>query len=240
MWEFGGDTSPAYRAELKFDRIRYRLLPYIYSLAGAVTKEGATLMRALVMDFPADTNVFNIGEEYMFGPAFLVSPVTAYKARTRSVYLPRGTDWYDFWTGALRRGGQSIEAPAPYDSLPLYVRSGSIIPFGPEIQYTTEKPSDPITVFVYRGSDGVFSLYEDDGLTYDYEKGLLARIPIQWDDASRTLTLGKREGSFPGMLTERTFNVVFVSKEKPVGFTVTPRADRTVHYSGETVVVKLD
>jgi alpha-D-xyloside xylohydrolase len=240
MWFLGGESHPAYQTELKFDHLRYRLLPYVYSLAGGITYDGGTMMRALVMDFRADAKARDTSDEYMFGPAFLVSPVTDYKARSRSVYLPSGTDWYDFWTGALRRGGQSIEAPAPYDSLPLYVRSGSIIPFGPEIQYATEKNSDPITVFVYRGSNGVFSLYEDDGLSYDYEKGMFARIPIRWDDASRALTFGKREGSFPGMLAERTFNVVFVSREKPGGFSFTPQADRTVHYSGEKVVVKLN
>jgi alpha-D-xyloside xylohydrolase len=198
------------------------------------------MMRALVMDFRADARARDISDEYMFGPAFLISPVTTYKARSRPVYLPSGTDWYDFWTGALRHGGQSLEAPAPYDSVPLYVRSGSIIPFGPEIQYTTERKSDPITVFVYQGSNGAFTLYEDDGVTYAYEKGTFARIPIHWDDAAKTLTLGKREGAFPGMLAERTFTVVFISKQKPVGFSFTPHAQRTVSYSGDKVAVKLD
>jgi alpha-D-xyloside xylohydrolase len=158
------------------------------------------------------------------------------------VYLPRGT-WYDFWTGAVRdksvASGASIEASAPYDRIPIHVRAGSIVPFGPEIQYTTDKKSDPITLFVYRGANGTFDLYGDDGLTYNYEKGEFARIPMRWDDAAQTLTIGQREGSFPEMLANRTFDVVLVSKTKPVPFSFTPKVDRSVSYKGEQVVVKL-
>lgn len=246
MWFFGGESGPAYQAQLKFDRLRYRLLPYLYSVAGSVTHNGGTMMRALVMDFPSDRQARDISDEYMFGPAFLVSPVTTYKARSRTVYLPGGTNWYDFWTGAIlgngRAGGSggTTDAPAPYDSMPLHVRAGSIVPFGPDIQYTTEKKADPITLFVYAGANGDFTLYEDDGLSYSYEKGAFTRIPIRWDNAKRTLTLDKREGSFPEMLAQRTFEVVLVSKVKPVGFSFTPKTDRTVHYNGDKVVVKLD
>ncbi|MGA2030163.1 MAG: TIM-barrel domain-containing protein [Verrucomicrobiota bacterium] len=241
MWEFGGDSSPTYQAQLKFDRLRYRLLPYIYSLAGAVTYEGGTIMRALVMDFPADTNVFNIGDEYMFGPAFLVNPVTTYQARSRPVYLPQTAGgWYDFWSGNAFDAGQTIDAPAPYDAIPLFVRAGSIIPTGPELQYTGEKPADPITFYIYAGADGDFILYEDDGLTYKYEKGAFAQIPIHWDDAKRTLTIGKREGSFNGMLKKRTFNVVIVSKDNPIGFSFTPTPQRTVNYGGKPLQLKFD
>jgi alpha-D-xyloside xylohydrolase len=240
MWFFGGETSPAYQAQLKFDRLRYRLLPYVYSIAGGITRDGGTMMRALVMDFRNDATACEISDEYMFGPALLVTPVTTYKARTRAVYLPTGAEWCDFWTGALHAGGETIEAPAPYDSIPLYAKAGSIIPFGPEIQHTTEKKAEPITLFVYEGANGEFDLYEDDGLTYNYEKGLFATIPIRWNDASKTLTIGKRKGSFPEMLTERTFQLVFVSKVKQVGFSFTPQTDRTVHYNGDEVVVKLD
>lgn len=240
LWEFGGDASPAYQAQLKFDRLRYRLLPYIYSLAGAVTHEGGTIMRALVMDFRTDTNVFNIGDEYMFGPAFLVNPVTTYQARSRPVYLPpTAGGWFDLWTGKPLADGQTVDAPAPYDAIPLFVRAGSIVPFGPELQYTAEKPADPITLYVYTGADGAFTLYEDDGLTYGYERGAFARIPIQWNDAGKILTIGKREGSFPGMLAQRTFEVVLVSKTNPVGFSFTPHADRTQRYDGTKVEVRL-
>ncbi len=241
MWELGGDNSPACQAELQFDRLRYRLLPYIYSLAGAVTHEGGTIMRALVMDFPADTNVFNIGDQYLFGPALLVSPVTTYQARNRSVYLPPAAGgWYDFWSGLWLAGAQTVDAPAPYDAIPIYARAGSIIPTGPEIQYTGEKPADPISLHVYAGADGGFTLYEDDGLTYNYEHGAFARIPIRWDDAKHTLTLGEREGSFKGMLKERTFNVVLITKDKPAGFSATPTTEHSVKYNGKSVQIKFD
>jgi alpha-D-xyloside xylohydrolase len=241
MWEFGGDSSPAYQAELKFDRLRYRLLPYIYSLAGAVTHEGGTIMRALVMDFPTDTNVFNIGDQYLFGPALLVNPVTTYQVRSRPVYLPQAEGgWYDFWNGQWLAGAQTIDAPAPYNAIPIYVRAGSLIPTGPEIQYTGEKPADPIALYVYAGADGEFTLYEDDGLTYDYEHGAFARIPIGWDDAKHTLTIGEREGSFKGMLKERTFNVVLITKDKPAGLSFSPTPERSVTYNGKPVRIRFD
>lgn len=239
MWQFGGDTSPAYHAELKFDRLRYRLMPYIYSMAGAVTRNGGTMMRGLVMDFRNDAKAREITDEYMFGPAFLVNPVTEPKARTRPVYLPTAAGWYDFWTGEAFAGSQTIQAPAPYDAIPLYVRAGSIVPFGPELQYTGEKPADPITLFVYTGADGAFTLYEDDGLTYGYERGAAATISINWNDATRTLTIGRREGSFPGMLANRTFQIVVISKAKPAGFSFAPAIDQTVHYRGEAASVQL-
>jgi alpha-D-xyloside xylohydrolase len=240
MWFFGGESDPAYQAQLKFDRLRYRLLPYVYSLAGEVTRSAGTMMRALVMDFPADRTAREATDEYMFGRAFLVSPVTSYKARSRLVYLPSGVDWYGFWSGDWHSGGHTVDAPAPYDSMPLYIRAGSIVPFGPELQYTAEKKADPITLFIYQGSEGDFTLYEDDGLTYAYEKGAFARIPIHWDDAAKTLTIEKREGTFAEALSERTFHLALVSKQEPVPFSFTPRTDRTVHYSGERVVVKFD
>ena len=231
MWEFGGESSPAYAAQVKFDRLRYHLLPYVYSLAGNVTQQGGTMMRALVMDFPADTNVFNIGDEYMFGPAFLVNPVTQYQLRSRPVYLPQTPGgWYDLWSGQSHDAGQTIDAPAPYDAIPIFVRAGSIVPTGPDIQYIGEKPADPLTFYLYAGADGDFTLYEDDGLTYKYEHGAFAEIPLHWDNASRTLTIGKSKGSFDGMLKNRTFQFVLISKENPVGFSFTPKPDRTVTY----------
>jgi alpha-D-xyloside xylohydrolase len=238
-WAFGGDAGPAYQAIVKSDNLRYRLLPYIYSLAGEITQDAGTMMRPLVMDFQNDPGSREIADEYMFGPAFLVAPVTTYQARSRSVYLPP-TDggWYDFWSGKNIAGGQTIDAPAPYDAMPLFIRAGSIIPFGPEIQYTGEKPADPVTLRIYAGADGQFTLYEDDGLTYDYEKKSFATIPIGWDEKNRTLTIGKRSGAFKGMLKKRTFNVVLISKEKPVSFSFTPNADQTVSYNGAAVKVK--
>jgi alpha-D-xyloside xylohydrolase len=239
MWELGGETHPAYQTELKFDRVRYRLLPYVYSLAGAVTHASGTILRPLVMDFRTDPQALAVRDQYLFGPAFLVSPVTTYKARRRSVYLPVAAGWYDFWSGEALAGGQTIEAPAPYDSMPLHVRAGAIVPTGPELQYTDEKPADPVTLWIYAGANGAFTLYEDDGLTYGYERGASARIPIRWNDAARTLTIGKREGEFPGMLKVRTFQVVLVAKGKPVGFTFEPKIDKSVSYTGEPVELKL-
>ncbi len=240
MWEFGGETSPAFQAQLKFDRLRYRLLPYLYSLAGAVTRDGGTLMRPLVMDFREDAKAREIGNQFMFGPALLVNPVTEYRVRSREVYLPKAAAWYDFWTGAHLAGGKTIDAAAPYDALPLYVKAGSIIPTGPERQYTTEKPADPITLYIYAGANGSFTLYEDDGLTYGYEQGAFTQIPLRWDDRKHTLTIGKREGSFPGMLAERTFNAVFVSKKMPAAFSFSPRMNQTVRYTGDAVELRLE
>jgi alpha-D-xyloside xylohydrolase len=241
MWQFGGDTSTAYAAMLKFDRIRYRLLPYIYSLAGMVTQNAGTIMRPLVMDFRTDATAREVSDEYMFGPALLVCPVTSYTARTRSVYLPPAAGWYDLWGGNYADGAQTVTAPAPFDAIPVYVRAGSIVPIGPDLQYTSEKPFDPITLFVYAGADGAFTLYEDQGTSYDYEQGAFATIPLRWNDGTRTLTIGARTGSFPGMLTSRSFQIVVVSSSKAVGFSPTalPTPDKTVTYTGTAMDVAL-
>lgn len=168
-------------------------------------------MRALMMDFPQDTNVFSVADEYMFGPAFLVCPVTKPQAKTRTVYLPAGANWLDFWTGETVAGGQTVTANAPINILPLYIRAGSIVPLGPVLQYATEKPADPIELRIYRGGDGSFELYEDENDNYNYEKNAYATIPITWNEAKQTLTIAKRSGTFPGMLKERTFYVVYCS-----------------------------
>jgi alpha-D-xyloside xylohydrolase len=237
-WTFGGDSHPAYKAIVKFDRLRYRLLPYIYSLAGAVTQGGDTIMRPLVMDFPSDSIARELTDEYLFGPALLVAPVTSYQARSRTVYLPATAGgWFDFWTGAAAAGGRSGVAPAPYDEIPIYARAGAILPFGPELQYTAEKAADPVTLYVYAGADGAFTLYEDDGVSYGYERGEFSQIALHWDDAARTLTIGRRSGGYPGMLSERTFEIVLVRPDKPVGFSFAPQPDRTVRYNGEATAV---
>jgi alpha-D-xyloside xylohydrolase len=241
IWQFGGDTSAAYAAMLKFDRLRYRLLPYVYSLAGAVTQRAGTILRPLVMDFRTDAAARDVADQYMFGPAFLVAPVTTYKATTRSVYLPATPGgWYLFWTGAPAAGGATISAPAPYDAMPVYVRAGAIVPMGPELQYTDEKPADPITLFVYAGADGTFTLYEDQGTTNDYEKSAFSEIPLQWDDAAKTLTIGDRKGTFPGMLSSRTFQVVRIASGKAVAYPSTTPPDRTVTYTGTAIAVALN
>lgn len=239
MWNIAGESHPAYQAEMKSDRLRYRMLPYIYTLAGDVTHHAGTMLRPLVMDFPADKLARDLPDEYMFGPAFLVAPVTTFKVRTRSVYLPKADGWYDFWTGKSAAPGTRVDAPAPYDAIPVYVKAGAIVPFGPELQYTGEKPADPLTVFVYSGANGSFTLYEDQGTTYDYEKGAYTQIPMQWNDAAGTLTVGRRQGSFPEMLKEREMRMVLVSKDRPVGFSFDVTPVKSIHYAGEAVQVKL-
>jgi len=238
MWEFGGDGSPTFEAQKKFDRLRYRLLPYVYSLAGAVTQEGGTMLRPLVMDFPTDVQARETTDEYLFGPAILVSPVTTYKTRARSVYLPatRG-GWYDFWSGVARSAAGTIEAPAPLGEIPLHIRAGSILPFGPELQYTEEKAADPITLVVYTGADGAFTLYEDEGTNNDYERGAFTRITVRWAEGAQTLTIGARQGSYPGMLARRQFQIVFVTGKKAVPFSFAPRPDKTLEYDGRALVV---
>jgi alpha-D-xyloside xylohydrolase len=214
-------------------------MPYIYSLTGMVTQNDYTIMRALVMDFGADKEVLNIGDQFMFGPSLLVNPVTEYKARTRNVYLPPGAGWYDFYSGAYFPGGQTIQADAPYTSIPLFVRAGAIIPFGPDIQYASEKPADPIRVFVYTGADCSFPLYEDEDINYNYENGRFSVIPFKYNQKDRVLTIGIREGEFQGMLKTRTFEIVWVAERNPKGpdFEIAP--DATVKYDGTEKSIKM-
>jgi alpha-D-xyloside xylohydrolase len=220
-----------------YDRFRYRLLPYIYSVAWRVTHDGYTVMRALPMDFRSDPNVSDICDQYMFGPAFLVSPVLQPKAVARSVYLPAGAAWTNFWTGESSHGGGRADVSAPQEVIPLFIRAGSIIPMGPDLQYAGEKPADPIELRVYAGADGSFTLYEDEGDGYRYEKGAYATIPFAWDDAAKTLTIGTRTGEFPGMLKERTFHIVWVSANHGVGIAPTGQSDAVVQYKGDVVKV---
>ena len=193
------------------DKLRYRLLPYTYTVAADTFHRDGTIMRGLTMDFTDDTAARDVRDEYLFGKAFLVAPVHQYQARTRPVYLPAGADWYDFHTGAQTdRRADAWRRPRRSARMPLYVRAGSIVPVGPDIQYTAEKPGAPITLFVFTGADGSFDLYEDDGVSYGYEKGEFARIPLRYDAAKGTLTIGARAGSYPGMAEERTFNVRWI------------------------------
>jgi alpha-D-xyloside xylohydrolase len=233
LWSYGPDAQ---KILVSFDRLRYRMLPYIYSLAWRTTSEAYTPMRPLVMDFRADVRAENTGDQFMFGPALLVNPVTEPAATSRTVYLPQ-VKWYDFWTGSSLEGGRAINAIAPLERLPLYVRAGSILPLGPEQEWSTEKPADPIELRIYRGADGDFTLYEDENDNYNYEKGAFATISFHWDDARQTLTIGHRKGQFPSMLQTRTFNVVFVGENHGVGITADDQPDRIVPYSGGEISV---
>ena len=234
LWSYGPEAQ---KILTTYDRLRYRLMPYIYSMAWRVTSESYTPMRPLTMDFRSDPRALNIGDEFMFGPALLVSPVTEPGADNRRMYLPKA-DWYDFWTGRKLEGGAMISTAAPLDRLPLFVRAGSIVPMGPDVQFAAEKPADPIELRVYRGTDGTFTLYEDENDGYNYEKGAYATIPITWNEAAQTLTIGERRGNFQGMLQSRSFRVIFADENHGTGISPTDRSGTTVSYSGHTVSVK--
>jgi len=236
MWNWLPETQ---KCLLSYDKLRYRMLPYNYSVAGCVTFQGYTIMRALGMDFPTDPKAWDVGDEYLFGPAFLVAPVTQPKAVSRDVYLPAGANWIDFWTGATQPGGRTVSAAAPIEKIPLFVRAGSIVPFGPELQYAEEKPADPIELRVYPGADGSFILYEDKGDGYGYEKGEYSTIRFTWNDRNQTLDIGARNGAFPGMLQTRTFRVTLVRESRGVGDTFGAKPDVEVRYQGRAIRVSL-
>lgn len=224
---------------IQYDKLRYRLMPYIYSLAWRVHNDDYTIQRPLVMDWRNDLKTRNVGDEFMFGPALLVSPVLKQDATRRTVYLPESKQWYDFWSGESFNGNQEIEADAPLDKLPLFVRAGSIIPLGPEIMYADEKPDGPVELRIYPGADGKFDLYSDAGDGYDYEKGKYSIIPIRWSEADRTLTIGGRTGEYPGMSREITFHVVRASSGHGTGERVETHPDKEVTYSGKLISIHL-
>ncbi len=235
------EGSPAYESMIYYDKLRYRLLPYIYSLAGAVYLNDYTLMRGLAMDFPGDSMARNTTDEYMFGPGLLVNPVYTYGATTRKVYLPdEGTDWYNLYNGKYFKGGQTIAADAPYSRIPVFVKAGSIIPFGPALQYTQHKPADTITLFVYAGRDGHFNLYEDDGITNDYEKGSYSIIPLEYHETGHTLRIGERKGSFEGMLKKRLFKIKWITPQEPKALDSKTLADKMLSYDGQSITIKID
>ena len=239
IWNIAPDEHPAYQSFVYYDKLRYRLMPYLYSLAGWAHFKDYTLMRALVMDFNGDRRVEDIGNQWMLGPALMACPVGYYKARNRSVYFPKQCGWYDLYTGEYLQGGQRLVVDAPYERIPVFVREGAIIPFGPEMEWSDEKPAELIHLYIYSGGNGEFQLYEDEGTNYNYEKGQYATIPISYDDATRTLTIGKREGKFPGMLQKRRFNVVLVTPDTPRQLDLDAPEGRMVEYAGKPVIVRL-
>ena len=244
IWQFGKKGDWAYDVIEKFINLRYRLLPYNYSLSWDVTSKSGSVMRLLSMDFPQDNNVYDMGTQYMYGKSFLVAPVTnsLYSSGRRkdskvdfsqtqkvSVYLPKGVDWFDFWTGERLSGGKSIEREAPIDILPLYIKAGSILPMAQTVQYAEEKDWSNLEIRVYDGADAEFTLYEDEKNNYNYEQGVYSTISFIWNNATRTLTVNDRDGEFPGMLKSRKFNVVDVQSGKT----------KSISYKGKKTTVKL-
>lgn len=239
VWNLAPEGHPCYNSIVYYTRLRYRLMPYIYTLAGMAHFQDYTLMRPLVMDFSSDSEVNDISDEYLFGPSLLVAPVCQYGVRAREVYFPAGCGWYDFYTGHYVDGGQHIKVDAPYERIPLYVRQGSILPVGQTLQYADEKPAEIIDLYVYVGKDGRFTLYEDEGVNYNYEKGQFATIPFTYEEATRTLTIGARSGSFPGMLQERTFRIIPVTPERPQIFDAAVSGIE-VKYNGTEIKCSID
>lgn len=236
IYNIAPEGTKEYESMVYYTKLRYRLMPYIYSLAGAAYHNDYTILRGLMMDFSDDTKTRDIADQYLFGPSILVAPVYEFDARKREVYLPKGTAWFDFHTGKKYEGGQSLSVDAPLEQMPLFVKAGSILTAGPEMQYTSEKPADPITIYVFPGQNGTFTLYEDEGTNYNYESGKFSTIKLDYDDATRTLTIGDRSGSFDGMKAQRKFEIVWVGDHQGgVGLKAAPQ--QVVDYSGASLKI---
>ncbi len=238
IYNIAPEGSVAYESMAEHLRLRYRLMPYIYSIAGDMYHRDGTLMRGLAMDFPGDMTARRLTDQYLFGPAILVSPVHEPGVTARDVYLPEGTDWYDLRSGERHSGGRTVNAAAPLDTMPLFVRAGAIVPTGPTIQHSNEMLNAPLTINVWTGADGAFELYEDDGLSYDYENGEWSRIPLSWDEASATLTIGQREGGFPEMAQQREIRVRFIDGPRADAMDFDAGIAATVDYDGTELKVQ--
>ena len=258
IYFFGKKGEWCYDAMVDAVKLRYRLLPYIYSMAGDCIQRSGTMMRALVMDFSADKKASRLNDEYMFGRNLLVKPVTdplytwkdnkkngheiypetAKAAAPVKVYLPSGTKWFDFWNNDVYDGGQDILRPCPVSIIPVFVKAGTIMPFGPDVQYSNEKVWDNLEIRVYPGANGTFVLYEDEGDNYNYEKGMFTEITFSYNDASHELTISDRKGEYKGMVAKRLFNVTLVGKGCEGGNKPATKA-KVVEYSGKAVTVKL-
>lgn len=234
-WKYGQQVEDNMRKMLN---LRHRLLPYIYSEAWQITRNGSTMMRPLVMDFNGDTSALNQTFEFMFGKAILVAPITEPKVKEWDVYLPKSTAWYDLWTGKRFAGGQTLRTLAPLDEIPLFVKAGSIIPMGKFIQFAGQKPEDTLEIRIYKGANGRFELYEDEGDNYNYEEGKYGIIPFMWDNNKRTLTIDAREGAYSGMLDERAFNILVVNENRGTGVEISSTFDKKIKYVGKKMVVK--
>jgi len=238
-WNVSPDGHSAYKSFEFYDNLRYYMMPYLYSLAGQVYLNDYTMMRGLAMDFGSDKNVLNIGDQWMLGPAIMACPVMSYKQRSRSVYLPAGNGWYNLYDGTFHKGGATVTADAPYERIPVYVKAGSIVPFGPRMEWSDERRADTINLYVFTGGDAEFLLYEDEGVNYNYEKGLYTTINIKYDESENTLTLGRCEGAFPGMLMQRYFNIIEVSPKKARSLDLDKPKGKMVKYEGKEKRIKL-
>ncbi|MDQ1769282.1 DUF5110 domain-containing protein [Labilibaculum sp. A4] len=253
IYQFGKRGNWAFDAIEKMIKLRYRMLPYLYSTAWQVTSNSGSFMYALPLLFPDDKKVADLNDEYVFGQSLLVAPVIKpmytgknndkvfsnfSKTDIRRIYLPAGTEWFDFWTGEKLAGGQEINREAPIDLIPLYVKAGSILPWGPEVQYASEKKWDDLEIRIYPGADGEFTLYEDEGDNYNYEKGAYSTISFKWDDAQQTLSISDRKGEFSGMLSERQFRLVLVNSISGTGLAENTPV-RTVTYIGKALSEEL-
>ncbi len=250
IYQFGRKGERIYDTIEKYINLRYSLLPYIYSTSWDVTANNGSMMRALVMDFASDKDSLDINDQYLFGKSILVCPVTERmytrdtqsdfsEVKSRELYLPKETDWIDFWTGEVVKGGQTISKETPIEIMPLYVKAGSIIPIGPKVQYAEEKKWDNLQIRVYEGANGEFTLYEDENDNYNYEKGLYSTIDFKWDNTAKTLTIEDRKGEFPGMLKDRQFSIIKVGKGKGIGDDTVQSYDKVVTYNGKKISVKL-
>ena len=238
IFNLADDGSEVYKSLVDYTHLRYRLMPYIYTLAGNTYHKDDIIMRGLVMDFPQDEKARDLNDQYLFGPAFLVSPIYEYQARQRDVYLPAGTDWYNFHTGQRHTGGQTLRVDAPLSRSPLFVRAGAIVPTGPAIQYADQVLNAPLTLNVYTGADGEFEIYEDDGRSNGYERGEWSRIPVRYNERSGSLTLGARVGKFPGMAERRQISVRWISGPSADAANFDAEPAHRLIYTGSSLSIK--
>ncbi|MES3025286.1 MAG: TIM-barrel domain-containing protein, partial [Pseudomonadota bacterium] len=237
IYNLAPEDSEMRGSMLHYLNLRYRLMPYIYATASDTHYNAGTIMRGLVMDFGHDEQVKNIKDQYLFGRELMIAPVHVYGARERSVYMPKGSSWYDFDSGAVHKGGATVVMQAPAARIPVLVRAGAILPLGPVTQYVDQRPDAPIRLNVYVGADGKFSLYEDDGVSNAYTRGEFSRIPMSYNEHTGTLTLGARSGKYKGMVEQRQFQVHFI--EAGMSSTATPDAGgKMVSYDGKAITVK--
>ena len=234
-WKYGQQVEDNMRKML---HLRYQLLPYIYSEAWQVTSNGSTIMRPLVMDFAYDNEAVNQPYQYMFGKAILVAPVTEAGITQRDVYLPKHSGWFDFWTGNYAEGGQTIKADTPLDKIPLFVKSGAIIPMGQTVQYSGQSQNEELDIYIYEGNNGEFTLYEDEGNNYNYENGAFSTIRFIWNDAQKELVIGDSTGNYNGMISQRLFKI-FLIKQNKTESKSNNQPNIVIHYKGLKETVKL-